>query len=155
MELKDLLSPEQIRLGVRAPDWRAAVTEAGRLLVASGCVTEAYLDAMIRTVETLGPYVVIAPGIAMPHARPEDGVLRTAMALARLESPVAFGHPSNDPVDLVLPLAAVDPDAHVLAMAQMAERLSDPDTLRRLREARTPLAAWQALTGIHDRQEGG
>lgn len=117
------------------------------MLVASGCVADAYVGAMIRTVETLGPYVVIAPGIAMPHARPEDGVSRTGMALVRLEIPVAFGHPSNDPVDLVIPLAAVDPDSHVLAMAQLAERLSDPDTLRRLRAAQIPHDAWQALTG--------
>jgi len=153
LELKDLLSPQHVRLGVRASDWRSAVTEAGRLLVDSGAVTDGYVHAMIRTVETLGPYVVIAPGIAMPHARPEDGVSRTAMALVRLASAVPFGHPTNDPVDLVIPLAAVDPDSHVRAMAQLAERLSDPEALSRLRAARTPHEAWVALTGRHDQEE--
>lgn len=150
MELKDILSPQLVRLGVRAGDWREAVMEAGRLLVAGGIATPRYVEAMIRTAETLGPYMVIAPGIAMPHARPEDGVSRTGMAFVRLDVPVAFGHGTNDPVDLVIPLAAVNHDAHVMAMAQLAEQLSNPETLRRVRAAATPDEAWRALTGVEE-----
>ncbi|EKP95160.1 PTS sugar transporter subunit IIA [Thermaerobacter subterraneus] len=153
MELKDLLAPQLVRLGVRAGDWRQAVMEAGRLLVAGGIAMPRYVEAMIRTVESLGPYMVIAPGIAMPHARPEDGVSRTGLAFVRLDVPVAFGHGANDPVDLVIPLAAVDHDAHVMAMAQLAEQLAKAETLRRVREAKTPDEAWRALTGVEDRTE--
>ena len=146
VELKDVLAPQMIRLGVQVSDWRQAVTEAGRLLVSGGIVTPGYVEAMIRAVETLGPYIVIAPGIAMPHARPKDGACRTGMALIRLDIPVAFGHNANDPVDLVIPLAAVDHDAHVMAMAQLVERLGDPGILLRIRQAATPGEVWRALT---------
>lgn len=42
----------------------------------NGCIKESYIDAMVNTVKNMGPYIVIAPGIAMPHAAPEDGVLK-------------------------------------------------------------------------------
>lgn len=45
----------------------------GELLEKSGAIEPRYIDAMINTVKEIGPYIVIAPGIAMPHARPEAG----------------------------------------------------------------------------------
>lgn len=145
MNLHDLLTPDRIRLDVPASDWRSAVEEAGRLLVLTNIVTPAYVAAMLRTAETLGPYMVVAPGIALPHARPEDGALRTGLALIRLATPVNFGHSTNDPVDLIIPFAAVDADSHVLALSQLAQRLADRDVLHGLRRARSPIDAWSSL----------
>jgi len=46
---------------------------AGAFLVDTDAVFPSYVDAMVRAVEELGPYMVVAPGIALAHARPEDG----------------------------------------------------------------------------------
>ena len=64
------LPDEAIVLGARADDWRGAVRLAGDALVASGVTTDEYTQEMIETVETLGPYIVIAPGFALAHSRP-------------------------------------------------------------------------------------
>lgn len=51
-----------------ADDWRAAVRAAGALLVEAGVTAPAHTDAMIATVDAHGPYIVITPGLALPHA---------------------------------------------------------------------------------------
>ncbi|MGI5347560.1 PTS sugar transporter subunit IIA [Streptomyces sp. CA-250714] len=136
--LSELLPREAIRLDIPAADWRAAVRAAGELLVTRGTTTDAYTDEMIRNVEENGPYIVIAPGLAFAHARPSPAVRRTGMAWVRLAEPVAFGHETNDPVTLVVALAAADSGAHTAAMAALARLLGDPDTEAALRTAATP-----------------
>ena len=125
--LSDLLSPAAVRIGATAADWRQAVRIAGDALVASGATSDGYTDEMIRTVESLGPYIVIAPGVALAHARPSPAVLRPGISLVTLATPVPFGHRQNDPVRLVIGLAAPDDEGHVNALATLAEFLSDDD----------------------------
>lgn len=145
--LSDLLPSEAVRLDVLAADWRAAVRDAGELLVATGTATEQYTAEMIRNVEENGPYIVIAPGFAFAHARPSPAVLRTGMSWLRLAEPVEFGHEANDPVSLVVALAAKDAAAHTAAMASLARLLADPETSRALQEAPTPQALHAVLAG--------
>lgn len=123
--LSRLLAVEAICIGGSAKDWRAAVRLAGDALVASGATTPAYTDEMVATVEQLGPYIVIAPGIALAHARPSPAVRRAAISLVTLLEPVEFGHRKNDPVRLVIGLAAVDEEGHITALSTLAEFLSD------------------------------
>lgn len=136
--LSALLPREAIRVGVEAEDWRAAVTAAGEELAASGATAAAYTAEMIATIEQLGPYVVLAPGIALPHARPSASVRRAGLSMVTLAHPVSFGHPENDPVTLVIALAAPDSSAHAAALATLAQFLAEParrDTLLRARSA--------------------
>ncbi|HET7026116.1 MAG TPA: PTS sugar transporter subunit IIA [Candidatus Limnocylindrales bacterium] len=123
--LSQLVTTDAVRVGASAADWRAAVRVAGDALVASGATTPAYTDEMIATVEQLGPYIVIAPGIALAHSRPSPAVVRAGISLVTLSRPVEFGHPRNDPVHLVVGLAAVDEEAHVMALSTLAEFLAD------------------------------
>ncbi|NSC24972.1 PTS sugar transporter [Streptomyces albus subsp. chlorinus] len=148
--LSELLPAEAIRLGLTADDWRSAVRAAGDLLVATGTSTDAYTDAMVRTVEENGPYIVIAPGFAFAHARPSPEVLRTGLSWVRLAEPVTFGHQTNDPVTLVVALAARDSGSHTAAMAALARLLGDPETEAALRAASDP----EALRRVLARQDG-
>ena len=115
-QLNDLLGDESIDLNARAANWRDAITIAGKLLESSGAITSAYTQAMIESLEVNGPYIVVAPGFAFAHARPSEAVKRTAISWVRLETPVAFGHGTNDPVNLVVALAAQDDRAHTASM---------------------------------------
>jgi len=135
--LEALLPASAVLMGVAAPDWRAAVRAAGQGLVAAGAVTAAYADEMIATVETLGPYIVIAPGIALAHSRPSPAVVHAGLSLVTLEQPVAFGHRTNDPVRLVIGLAAPDEEGHVNALATLAEFLADDGRRSALMSARS------------------
>jgi ascorbate PTS system EIIA or EIIAB component len=123
--LSALLVPEAIRIEAPASDWQAAVRLAGDALVASGATEPAYTDQMIATVDELGPYIVIAPGIALAHARPSPAVRRVGMSLVTLAQPVEFGNAENDPVRLVVGLAALDEEGHIAALSTLADFLSD------------------------------
>lgn len=136
--LADLLPPSAVSVGRRASDWRSAVRLAGAGLVAAGATSPAYIDEMIRAVEEFGPYIVIAPGIALAHSRPSDSVHRVGMSIAILQEPVSFGHAENDPVRLVVGLAAPDSSSHIEALATLAEMLADDATRRELLNAHTP-----------------
>ena len=134
--LADELSDDAIVLRAEANDWRAAIRVAGDALTASGSTTDEYTAEMIRAVEELGPYIVIAPSIALAHSRPSPAVLKTGISWVSLAAPIEFGHSANDPVRLVVGLAAVDHDSHLATMSNLAGVLSgDVD---RLLEATTP-----------------
>jgi PTS system ascorbate-specific IIA component len=144
-QLTELLPVEAIRLDAPAPDWQGAIRAAGDLLVANGVSTDAYTQEMLRTVEESGPYIVVAPGFAFAHARPSPAVHRTGMSWVRLIEPVPFHHETNDPVRLVVALAATDASAHTEAMGALARLLADPETVQALDQAPTPESVRQIL----------
>lgn len=98
----ELLSEDRICIDYQAEDWRDAVEKAGRLLYDTGAVEERYVEAMIRNIEKYGPYIVICPGTALPHADVKEGVKTEAASLVRLKKPVSFHHEMNDPVRYVI-----------------------------------------------------
>lgn len=126
--INTLLAPGAVELNGRAGNWREAIRLAGSLLERSGDATRDYTDAMVQSVEDNGPYIVVAPGFAFAHARPSEAVKRTALSWVRLAQPVEFGHKSNDPVDLVVALAARDSSEHLAAMKELAGLLGKPAT---------------------------
>jgi PTS system ascorbate-specific IIA component len=80
---------------------------------------------MLDAVEKFGPYIVIAPGIALAHGKSEDGVIQTGLSLLVIREPIVFGHELNDPVSLVVGLAARDHDSHIELMGELAQFLGD------------------------------
>lgn len=113
------------RVGRHAGDWRAAVREACAPLVDAGAVTDGYPDRCVAMVEDHGPYIVLAPGIALAHARPTDGVHAAGLAAVTLAEPVEFGHEANDPVDLLFAFGSPDADQHVGMLSALARQLID------------------------------
>lgn len=124
-----------VKLDAHADDAEHAIRLAGELLVDAGRASAVYVDAMVTAYRELGPYVVIAPRIAMPHARPEHGALREGIAVLRLAEPVTFGHPENDPVRVVIPLAGVDADAHIAVLRTLSSVLMDPGAVTTILES--------------------
>jgi mannitol/fructose-specific phosphotransferase system IIA component (Ntr-type) len=130
-----MLSPLTVRARLPASTWQEAIDQVGGLLVDAGAAGPAYIEAMKRVLREMGPYAVIAPGIALLHARPEDGVRLACLAVTTLATPVHFGHSQNDPVDIVVAMGAVDKQAHLASLRQLAKMLGDAPTLERIRSA--------------------
>ena len=142
-----LLSADSIVLGATAPDWRAAVREAGAALTRSGIALAGYADEMVRMIEEHGPYVVIAPGLALAHARPGPEVLANGFAVVTLAEPVNFGHPHNDPVSVVLGLAVASTEAHLALVAQLANVFNDSAAIADLAAATTVEEVQRIMAG--------
>ncbi len=143
--IADLLTTETAQAKVTVRDWEEASDRVGALLVEAGYVEPSYPEAMKRVLHEMGPYAVIAPGIVMLHARPEDGVKKACFGLVTLATPVNFGHSENDPVDLVFALGAVDKTSHIQALQQLADLLGQARALAALRAARDTEALVQAV----------
>lgn len=132
------LPESAIVIGAEAADWRAAVTLAADALTRSGAAKPEYAREMIRMIEDHGPYVVIAPGLALAHARPGPEVLANGLSVVTLKTPVNFGHPHNDPVRVVLGLAITTAGEHLAAVAGLANVFNDSNAIEELAAAESP-----------------
>ena len=137
LSLLDMLKPSAIRVGLEAKDWREAVRKIGEVLVEIEAAEPQYTEAMIKTVIEMGPYIVITKGIALPHARPEEGAKKPALAVVKLSKPVEFGNPDNDPVDILIAFTAIDNRSHTRALSQLAKILMKQENIEKLRKAKT------------------
>lgn len=131
--LSELLTKDTIKVNVDAADWKEAVRKGGEILVENGSVEPRFVDAMIQTVKEMGPYIVIVPGIALPHARPSDGAIKLGMSLIKLSHPVNFGNKENDPVSVVISLGAVDNYSHSKALATLVDLFNDKEKVKILK----------------------
>jgi ascorbate PTS system EIIA or EIIAB component len=123
------LTEKVISLDVEAATPEEAIRQAGALLVADNKVEERYIDAMVKGFKDVGPYIVLAPLIAVPHARPEHGVLEQGVSLVRLKTPVVFGHPTNDPVQIVCAICGTDSTSHIGMLQSLAAVLGNKEKL--------------------------
>lgn len=123
LSLQEMIRTENILLDYPAKDWRDAVRTAGDLLYQNGSVMRKYSDKMIEKAVELGPYIVILPGVALPHAGFEDGVLRSDISFVTLRHPVRFGRKDYDPVRLVIGLAVSEKIDHIDALNMLIELL--------------------------------
>lgn len=128
-----LLEEKGILLDVIAKDWQVAIRICGEILVKTGKVEVTYVDAMISNIQELGPYILIAPGVAMPHARPEDGVIQEGISIVVLKEEVAFA-PGRE-FKVLIGLAALNSESHIYILQKIAEVISEADTLERLKNA--------------------
>ena len=128
-KLAEAFGENSIRVLAAALDREHAIELAGDLLVASGRVTPDYTTAMVEVLDTHGPYFVIAPGIALAHAKPSESVLATGLSLVTLAEPIVFGNEANDPVKLVFGLCAVDHDSHIQMLGELSTLLSNNESV--------------------------
>lgn len=119
--LGDLLTLSTIKVNMECSDWKEAIGVGTGMLVEGGAIEEEYYDVIMDNFKKFGPYMVVAPGIVLSHARPENGVSRLAMSLVILKNPIEFGSKLNDPVKLIITLAAPDNLSHLKALSQLME----------------------------------
>ena len=144
--IESLFTDETVALNVKAKDWEEAVRFCGSLMYEAGYADAKYSDAMVETVRKLGSYIVIAPGLAMPHARPECGARQLGMSLVYLANPVEFGSEEYDPVDILISLCAKDSESHLAALAELMQLMEDEEFLNKIRSG---LSKAEVLDYIH------
>ena len=134
----EILSASQVAVKVNVTKWEDAVRVAGRLLVDCGFAEERYIEGMLSLTRELGPYIVLAPGIAIPHARPEEGAIKVGFAVLTLDPPINFGNEYNDPVHLVIGFCSPGANAHVELLTRIAHILGTDNFLEKCKAAKTP-----------------
>ena len=131
--LREFLN-ENVNLIESTANWEESVKLAAKPLLDKGFISENYVNAMINDINRLGFYIVLREGVAMPHSRPENGVLQTSMALLKLKNPVNYG---DNQVKLIFILAAEDSEKHIEALTGFSELLQNDDEVEALMNAKT------------------
>ena len=127
--LQDLLSEDNVSFHYPAETWEDVIRHGGQLMVDAGFTEPTYTEAMIDVVRDMEPYIVLAPVLAMPHARPEMGAKQVGTALVTLEKPIDFGSPENDPVSVAVFLCAPNKDEHIQLLTDIATLFEDEEFL--------------------------
>ena len=133
---QDMLKVENIQILDSVQDWREGVRVSLDPLVKGGYAEQRYADNVVKDIESVGPYVVLTDDIALIHARPEEGAIKTQMGLLLLRKPVQF-EGSDSCVTLLFALSAEDPNSHVDAIKVLATFCMDESKVARLKESET------------------
>ena len=116
----DLLKNENIAVNVSAVSWKEVVEKTGELLLNTDSIEKKYIEAMKKSIINNGPYVVIGKGVALLHARPEDGVKKNCLSLITLKEPIEFGSQNNDPVKIAFAFGTVDQKKHLQTISELS-----------------------------------
>lgn len=151
-----IIEEQNIRLKLHADGWEKAVRLSGQLLADSGYITEEYINLTVKSVIEHGPYIVLAPGLALAHYRPVPCVMKPGISMITLDTPVCFGC-ENDPVTVIFTLAAKDCDSHLGLLKAIAMLFSQEGAMEKLRQMDDESAAAALLNhyGFTKEQEGG
>ena len=136
--LSNWLNKDKVQYVKSVADWKEAIQIAARPLLAEGAISPAYVESIIKQKEEIGPYFVIAPRIAMPHTRPEHGAKALGLSIVKLGQAVEFNSEDNDPVDILITMAAVDATTHQeVGIMQIVNLFDDEANFDRLRACRS------------------
>lgn len=135
--LNNWINDATITLQEQVDSWPQALELCARPLLKMNVITPEYVTAIVGQHHKLGPYYVLAPGLAMPHARPEEGAKGHGLSLLKLRQGVSFGAGEFDPVDLIIMLAAPDKHSHIDMIAALAELFSSDNDMTELHNAQT------------------
>lgn len=131
----NLIKESNVQILDGAADWKDAVCQSIAPLEMGGFVTEAYKKAIIENVEQLGPYICIAPHIALPHARPEQGVLESQIAVTLFRREVDFNR-EDASANLFIALAAADSNSHLDVLMQITDILQNEERVANILQAK-------------------
>lgn len=138
--LKEFWEMKHYKFAKEAKDWEDAIRMSCEPLEADGTVEGNYKEDIIECIKKYGPYIVIAPNVAMPHSQEcAKGVHKTAISFMKLEKPVSFEkeNPEKD-AQIFFTLASCDPEQHLSNMSRLAEILMDEELMKALEKIHAP-----------------
>lgn len=125
-------------------DWRSAVRLACQPLEAQEDISAHYAQAIIRATEQNGPWYILSPEFALPHARPEEGVLSQQSRLSLLCCAESVVFPDHPDVRLIIVLAAANGEQHIQTIQRLVCWLDEENRLANL----TAITSQQQFTSM-------
>lgn len=132
LSLSQLCIPQIIQLDIKSATWQEAIQQSTKPLVENGYVASCYANVIIEMTREYGPYYIVAPGIAIAHANPQNNCFKPGISFTRLEEGVYFGADESILVKYVFTLSAVDKRAHLNGLFQLHNMLRKPAFIKML-----------------------
>ncbi len=119
--------------------WENAIEKSYEPLLKDNTVEKRYVEAVIECVKKFGPYIVIVPGIAMPHSSEgAQGCNGTAISFMKVENEVDFDAEDPDKkAKLFFSLAAIDHEQHMQNIQSLMDCLMNEEIVEALNNAKT------------------
>ena len=130
--LEKILNTNLIQFKDQLETWQEAIQLAAEPLLNNNSIEQTYVDKIISNTKEIGPYYILAPNIALPHARPEFGVKKMGLSILVIKEPVWFSDKDQHKVQLIIVLAAADNQSHLEALAELAAILGDEENVNKL-----------------------
>lgn len=140
--IRDMLKEENVQIVQSVVDWKDAIHTSVLPLVKGHYVEERYIDGVIENTNLYGPYYVLAPDLALIHARSDQGVIEKQLAVTVLEEPVKFSADGHT-VRLLVVLAAADGESHMEAISSLATIFADESRIKEICECNNAHAVYQ------------
>lgn len=113
----------------KVSDWQEAIRKACLPIEADNTVDNTYADQIIDCVNKYGPYIVLMPGVAMPHSQEgAGGVNKTTISFMKVKEAVSFD--KEDPekeANLFFTLASCNHNEHLENMSKLSEMLTNEE----------------------------
>ncbi len=134
--LHELITADTFQHSSEKFEWKDAFRLASKPLLELGYIEDRYVDKMIDRVEEFGPFINLGKGVAIPHARPEDGVSELSMSMLVLDEPIYL--PEDDkPVNILIVIAATDNETHLTALSHLTNILIADGEVEKMAAAKT------------------
>ena len=138
MFIGELVEQNRVSFHESFDSWEEAIKASCKPLIDDGTIEDAYVESVIASVKEHGPYIIIMPDVALPHAQENAvGVNDTAISFMKVEKPVRFeeGNPEKD-ARLFFTLASADHNVHLENMGKLAEILMNQPLVDELLQAK-------------------
>ncbi|MDQ0205084.1 BglG family transcription antiterminator [Pectinatus haikarae] len=136
-ELHHLLPYTHIVIDAECNSWQEAIQISSNILLKRNYITQEYINSMIKNISDFGPYIIVAPGLALPHSKPDFGSKKLGMQFTRLKNPISFGDEILEPVEFICTLSPVDSNTHLKAFFNLVNMLKTPSFKRAMHNANT------------------
>ncbi len=144
--MSDILSVSQIKVPGTATSKDEAIREAGQILVDTGAVTPAYVDAMFEREKSVSTYM--GNYLAIPHGTNEakDEITASALSVVRYDSPIDWD--GND-TRFVVGIAGYE-GGHLEILGKIAVIFSDTDEVDKMIAAGSAEEVFALLNAVNE-----
>ena len=143
--MSDILALSSVKVPGAATSKEDAIRESGQLLVESGAVTPAYVDAMFEREKSVSTYM--GNYLAIPHGTNEakDTITRSALSVVRYDRPIDW---DGNQVRFAVGVAGVE-GGHLEILNKIAIVFSDMDEVEKLLAAESAEEVYTLLHAVN------
>jgi len=150
MNLSAYIRQEQILIVEGAVDQSDLLHQLGDVLVRTGSVTPAYIEAVCERERTFPTGLLTGDvNVAIPHADPQH-VTKPAVALGVVKESVPFGNMADPemkiPVQVVFLLAPDKSERQLALLEQVMNLIQDQEQMKAIMEAQEAAGVWRVLS---------
>ncbi|QEH62005.1 PTS system, ascorbate-specific IIA component [Spiroplasma chinense] len=144
--LNSLLENRSILINQEANDWKDAITACFQPLLKNGVISEEYIKGVIDSTLKYGPYYIICPNVAMPHASSESGALKNGFSIMTLKKPVLF---DKQEISVLIGFAAVNSEVHMtVALPQIVAIFENESTVDKIANSKSEEELKKIIEGV-------